>query len=110
MKRRTSCPFSRATAHKVITSWLKLILRANNALENDQGPIFDALKELQTAVSDLQGHCTRIVSKLNIDLLPADKIEFAMISAKWGTSQRNGDADIYERNYYLSAAESFAGF
>ena len=63
---------------------MKLTFRADGVLKNDQGQISDALKELQAAVSDLREHCTRVASKLNIDLLSADKIEFAMASAKKG--------------------------
>jgi hypothetical protein len=53
-------------------------------LEDYQGPISDALEDLKAAVVDLREHCTRVASKLNIELLPADKIELAMTNAKKG--------------------------
>ena len=75
---------------------MKLILRADGVLENDQGQISDALKELQTAVLDLREHCVRVASKLNIDLLSADKIEFAMTSAKKGDVTKSAQIFVSE--------------
>ena len=75
---------------------MKLILRADGVLENDQGQISDALKELQAAVADLREHCTRVASKLNIELLPADKIEFAMESAKKGDVTKSAQIFVSE--------------
>jgi hypothetical protein len=65
-------------------------------LENDQGQISDALKDLQTAVSDLQERCARVASTLNIDLLPADKIEFALENAKKGNITKSAQIFVSE--------------
>jgi hypothetical protein len=65
-------------------------------LENDQGQIPDAMKELQAAVDDLREHCTRVASKLNIELLPADKIEFAMMRAKRGDITQSAEIFVNE--------------
>lgn len=45
---------------------------------------------------DLQEHCTRVASKLNIDLLPADKIESAMESAKKGNVTKSAHIFVSE--------------